>query len=153
MTGPALAEAGDYDELAEAAAREQADGLAAHRRLRAWLLAASASAGVVLLAVTTVSLMGWRVRSPDSPREIPTPAAMSIEERSRRITFELDAILLGTLLPAGWSSTDIHRSETGPVILMTEWRAPTEATAGPQVVATALTRQGWQRCANDLRRS
>lgn len=153
MTGPALAEAGDDDELAEAAARERADGLAAHRRLRAWLLAASASAGVVLLAVTAVSLMGWRVPSPDSPREVPTLAAISDEERGRRIIFELDGIFLGTLLPGGWSSTGIHGSATGPVSLMSEWRAPTEATAGPQVVEAVLTRRGWQRCASDLPRS
>ena len=51
MTEPSPADAGEYDELAEAAAREYADRLAAHRRLRAWLMSASASALLILLAL------------------------------------------------------------------------------------------------------
>ena len=51
MTEPSRADAGEHDELAEAAAREYADRLTAHRRLRAWLMSASASALLILLAL------------------------------------------------------------------------------------------------------
>jgi hypothetical protein len=63
VTEPSRADAGEHDELAEAAAREYADRLSAHRRLRAWLMSATASALLILLALTVLRPMPPRRES------------------------------------------------------------------------------------------
>jgi len=55
--------AGEHDELAEAAAREYADRLTAHRRVLAWLISATASAFLILLALTVLRPMPPRRES------------------------------------------------------------------------------------------
>ena len=63
MTEPSRADAQDHDELAEAAAREYADRVTAHERLRAWLISATASALVILLALIVLRPVPLRPES------------------------------------------------------------------------------------------
>jgi hypothetical protein len=153
VTGPSPADQPEYDELAEAAAREHAGRLAAQRALRAWLMSATASACVILLGVTAVSLIGGtRHPSGSSDRRIPAPfpSVLHIDQLSQQ---DLSGVLvLATIaLPAGWSSATVASmdfgSGTGPVHWSTTWTARNEATDGPRAIAAALTSQGWQRCA------
>jgi hypothetical protein len=161
VTDSAPVEAGGYDELAEAAAREYVDGLAADRRLRAWLLSVSVCACLISLAVTALALLhGWGHRPLEPANPTPDIARTAASSPDQLPVIDLDGSLLSVTLllpPPGWLSTLLVSSDlssgTGPVRATTTWIAPKDLADAPQVLAAALTRQGWHRCASGSSRT
>ena len=156
MTDPVPTEAAGYDDLAEAAEVERIGRLLGQRRLRAWLMSMTASAGLVLLALAAVSLMaGPHDRSTRPPSALPyPPGGLVVPTDPFAARFLAGALALATIpLPAGWSADPLSGlaagTEADPVRWVTGWTAPNGVTDGPQVVAGVLTGQGWQRCAAD----
>jgi hypothetical protein len=157
MTDPSRGDAGEYDELAEVVAREHADRLVAHRRLRAWLMSATASAALIVLALTVVSLpdgQRHQSRSPEPGLSAPPLDLPLLHIDGRDQVSQLLSgvqVLSGIVLPTGWSSTMVTatnvESRTDPFHWSTLWIAKDQAADGPRVIAAALTGQGWQRCA------
>jgi hypothetical protein len=155
MTDPSRGDAGEYDELAEAAVREHADRLIGHRRLRAWLMSATASAALIVLALTVVSLLyGERHQSQSLEPGLSAPPflpALHIDGDQVSALLSGVRVLSGIVLPTGWSSTMVTatnvESRTEPFHWSTIWIAKDQAADGPRVIAAALTGQGWQRCA------
>jgi hypothetical protein len=156
----APAEAAGYDELAEAAAREYVDGLAADRRLREWLLSVSVCACIILLAVTAVALLhGWGHRPLEPATPTPDIANTAVGGPDQLPVIDLDGSLLSVmlLLPPGWLSTALVSSDfssgTGPVRATTTWIAPKDLADAPRVLAGVLTGQGWHPCASGSSRT
>ena len=162
MTESWGADAGEYDELAAAAAREHAGRLVARRRLRAWLMSASASAVLIALALNVVSLMDGQPHRSRSPELIlsapPDLSVLNIDSPEQLPPLLRGVVVLALIaLPAGWSSSVVTSTDvvagTGRIHWSTVWTAGNQATDGPRDIAAALTSQGWQRCAGGGARS
>lgn len=137
-----------HDELAESAAREQADRLVARGRLRTRLLSIGASAGVVLLALTAVSLLRAAAHRNDARTTGPTDILV-IQQRGHEPT-RGEAELSAIEPPPGWTASPPHRASppppNQPASWTTTWTIHSGDTGTRAAVVATLTAAQWQPC-------